>query len=145
MSMTRKFALLGIALIVGSASTSAFAVSKRTAAAAASDVRALVRLMDRDQNGVVSGDEFLQYMGEVFDRLDVNANRQLEPEELRPLASGNWARCDTLALQTGITVNERRSSEVGPSPFKQFMDACLTGRVSGVAARPTGGRGRGEQ
>jgi len=146
MSMTRKLVtLVGISLIVGSASTSAFAVSKRTAGAATSDVRALVRMMDKDQNGAVSKDEFLQYMGQVFDRLDVNANSQLEPEELRPLSSGSWARCDALALQRGISVNERRSSEVGPSPFKQFMDSCLAGKVSGAAARPAGGRGRGEQ
>jgi Ca2+-binding EF-hand superfamily protein len=51
---------------------SAFAVSRRTAAAASADVRALVRMMDKDQNGAVSKDEFLQYMGEVYDRLDVN-------------------------------------------------------------------------
>jgi len=144
--MTRKLVtLLGISLIVGSASTSAFAVSKRTAGAASADVRALVRMMDRDQNGAVSRDEFLQYMGQTFDRLDVNRSGQLEPSELRPLASSNWMRCDALALQRGIEVNERRSSENGPSPFKQFMDSCLAGRVSATAPAPTEKRGRGEQ
>jgi Ca2+-binding EF-hand superfamily protein len=127
---TRKLvALIGMTLAVGSMSTSAFAVTKRTAAAADADVRALVRMMDKDQNGAVSRDEFLQYMGQVFDRLDVNRSGQLEPAEVRPLASSNWVRCDALALQRGIGVNERRSSETGPSPWKQFMDSCLAGRV----------------
>jgi hypothetical protein len=122
-------ALIGMALAIGSMSTSAFAVSKRTATAAEADVRSLVRMMDRDQNGTVSKDEFLQYMGQVFDRLDVNRSGQLETTEVRPLSSSNWVRCDALALQRGIDVNERRSSESGPSAWKQFMDSCLAGRV----------------
>ena len=130
MYQSRKLvALIGVALAIGSMSTSAFAVSKRTAAAADADVRALVRLMDKDQNGVVSKEEFLQYMGQVFDRLDVNRSGQLEANEVRPLAASNWARCDALALQRGVDVNERRSSESGPSAWKQFMDSCLAGRV----------------
>ena len=127
---TRKFvALISMALAIGSISTSAFAVSKGTAAAAAADVRALVRMMDRDQNGAVSRDEFLQYMGQAFDRLDINRSGQLEAAEVRPLATSNWARCDALAFQRGVDVNERRSSETGPSAWKQFMDSCLAGRV----------------
>ena len=130
MYQSRKLvALIGMALAIGSMSTSAFAVSKRTAAAADADVRALVRMMDRDQNGVVSKDEFLQYMGQVFDRLDVNRSGQLESAEVRPLTSSTWVRCDALALQRGIDVNERRSSETGPSPWKQFMNSCLAGNV----------------
>jgi len=127
---TRKLvAVIGTALAIGSMSTSAFAVSKRTATAAEADVRALVRMIDKDQNGTVSRDEFLQYMGQVFDRLDVNRSGQLETAEVRPLASSNWVRCDALAFQRGIDINERRSSETGPSPWKQFMDSCLAGKV----------------
>jgi hypothetical protein len=122
-------ALMGIALATGWLTTSAFAVSKRTEAAAASDVRALIRMMDRDQNGAVSKDEFLQYMGQAYDRLDVNRSGQLEPTEVRPLASSNWVRCDALAVQRGVDVNERRSTDIGPSPWKQFMDSCLAGRI----------------
>jgi hypothetical protein len=122
-------ALIGIALATGSMSTSAFAVSKRTEAAAESDVRALMRMIDRDQNGAVSKDEFLQYMGQVYDRLDVNRSGQLEPGEVRPLASSNWVRCDALAVQRGIEVNERRSTDIGRSPWKQFMDSCLAGKI----------------
>ena len=46
---------------------------------------AIVRMMDADKNGVVSKEEFLNYMSRVFDRLDVNGNMQLEPSELRQL------------------------------------------------------------
>jgi Ca2+-binding EF-hand superfamily protein len=64
--------------------------SKRTAAVGQSDVRQLTRLMDRDKNGAVSKDEFLQYMSRTFDRLDVNKSGQLEPKELRQMTIPNW-------------------------------------------------------
>jgi hypothetical protein len=130
MCRSRKLvALMGIAIATGSMSSSAFAVSKRTEAAAESDVRALMRMMDRDQNGAVSKDEFLQYMGQVYDHLDVNRSGQLEPGEVRSLASSNWVRCDALAIRRGVDVNERRSTDIGPSPWKQFMDSCLAGKI----------------
>jgi hypothetical protein len=128
--MSRKLiALVGMSLMIGSASTSAFAVSKRTSAAAAADVRALVRMMDKDQNGTVSKEEFLQYMGEVFDGLDVNRSGQLEPNEVRSLASRDWLACNTLAFQRGVNVNDRRSTDTGPSDWRQFMTSCLAGKV----------------
>ena len=128
--MYRKLvALIGMSLMIGSASTNAFAVSKRTAAAASADVRALVRMMDKDQNGTVSKEEFLQYMGEVYDRLDINKSGQLEPNEVRSLASRDWLACNTLAFQRGVNVNDRRSSEYGPSDWRQFMTSCLAGKV----------------
>ena len=91
MSITRKLvAGIGASLLVGSVSTAAFAVSKHTAGAARSDVRQLLRMMDKDQNGAVSKDEFMQFMSQTFDRLDVNRSGQLEPGELRPLTTPNW-------------------------------------------------------
>jgi Ca2+-binding EF-hand superfamily protein len=91
MSKTRKLvALVGMSLIVGSVSTAAFAVSKRTSGAAVSDVRQLLRMMDKDQNGAVSKEEFLQFMGQTFDRLDINKSGQLEPNELRQMTIPNW-------------------------------------------------------
>ena len=130
MFQPRSFvALIGAALAVASISTSALAVSKRTANTAQSDVRQLLRMMDKDKNGTVSKEEFLQYMGQTFDALDINQNQQLEASELRPLASGAWNRCNALADQRGISVNERRGTETGPSPWKQFMDSCLAGKV----------------
>jgi len=97
MSMTRTLiTLVGMSLLVGSASTGAFAVSKHhrtsqsTAGAAQADVRQLLRMIDKDKNGTVSKEEFLQYMGQTFDRLDVNKSGQLEPNELRQMTAPNW-------------------------------------------------------
>jgi hypothetical protein len=42
---------------------------------------------------------------------------------------GKWDSCEQLALQRGDSVNERRSAESGPSPFRQFMKSCLAGNV----------------
>ena len=130
--MYRKLvALVGMSLMIGSASTSAFAVSKRTAAAASADVRALVRMMDKDINGAVSKQEFMDFMSQTFDHLDINASGQLEPSEVRPLTSSKWLDCESLALQRGVVVNERGRETTGTtSPWKQFMNSCLAGKVS---------------
>jgi len=128
--MYRKLvALVGASLMIGSASTSAFAVSKRTAAAASADVRALVRMMDKDMNGVVSKQEFMDFMSQTFDHLDINASGQLEPNEVRPLTSSKWLDRESLALQRGVVVTERGRTETGPSPWRQFMTSCLAGKV----------------
>ena len=123
-------ALVGMSLMIGSASTSAFAVSKRTATAASADVRALVRMMDKDQNGVVSKQEFMDFMSQTFDALDINASGQLEPSEVSALTSSRWLNCESLALQRGVVVNERGRTTTGaPSPWRQFMTSCLAGKV----------------
>jgi hypothetical protein len=82
--------LLGMSRAVGSLSGEAFAVSNRTNAATRADVRQLLELMDKDKNGVVSRDEFLQFMGETFDRLDINRTGQLERNEVRQMTNPNW-------------------------------------------------------
>jgi Ca2+-binding EF-hand superfamily protein len=71
--------LVGMSLVVGAMSTSAFAVSRHAAAGTGQ-----VRLMDRDRNGKVSKGEFLQYMSHTFHRRDVNKSGQLERHELSP-------------------------------------------------------------
>jgi hypothetical protein len=42
---------------------------------------------------------------------------------------GKWDSCEELAMSRGVEVNERRSSETGPSAWRQFMVACLAGKV----------------
>lgn len=94
-SMTKSgkvVVLLGASLAVSSLSSEAFAVSNRTSAVARADVRQLLDLMDKDKNGVVSRDEFLQFMAETFDRLDINRSGQLEHNELRRMTNPNWLR-----------------------------------------------------
>jgi len=124
MSMAGKIIVsLGISVVVGSLSTAAVAASKRTNAAANTDVsstafpfgkrtdaaaainaRQLVRLMDTDKNGTVSKDEFMQFMSQTFDRLDVNKSGELEREELRQLDDPDWIICHDM----GICYQKRR-------------------------------------
>jgi hypothetical protein len=77
-------ALVGMSLMIGPASTRASAVSKRTSAAAPADVRALVRMMDKDQNGTVLKEGVPAIHGRGFDRLDLNGSGQLEPNLQSP-------------------------------------------------------------
>jgi hypothetical protein len=53
----------------------------------------------------------------------------------RPLTAAQiqsrWERCDTLAMQRGLSESEHRSSEGGVGPFGQFMRACLRGQIPG--------------
>jgi len=49
-----------------------------------------------------------------------------------------YATCEALAMNRGVDINERRSADTGPSAYRQFMVACLAGKVEGkpiVAAR----------
>jgi hypothetical protein len=42
-----------------------------------------------------------------------------------------FATCEALAMNRGVDINERRSTDSGPSPYRQFMVACLAGKVEG--------------
>ena len=48
-----------------------------------------------------------------------------------PQIPGKWDACDALASQRGIPENDRRASEAGPSSWRQFMVACLAGKIKG--------------
>ena len=50
----------------------------------------LLRQMDTNMNGTVSKREFLQFVGQKFERLDTNRNGKLERHELKSLAGGRW-------------------------------------------------------
>jgi Ca2+-binding EF-hand superfamily protein len=87
MQPAKTIALIAASLVVGTISTAALAASK-----ADRDVKALMNRLDKDHNGVVSKEEFLDAMGREFDRLDVNKNSTLEPKELRPMLRSDWHR-----------------------------------------------------
>jgi len=120
--MTRKFiALVGMSLVAGTVSTAAFAVSKRAATEIRSDVAQLLREMDKDMNGTVSKDEFLQFMGQMFDRFDVNRSNQLEPTELRGVAFGAGKRTVAEARRLLRAVDKDMNGKVSRDEFLQFM------------------------
>jgi len=82
--------LIAISVCVNFLSTGALGFSKRAERVADSQVQRLLQLMDKDKDGVVSKNEFIDFMSERFDRLDVNGDRRLEPVELRALRIPNW-------------------------------------------------------
>jgi Ca2+-binding EF-hand superfamily protein len=82
MSKIAMIALVTISLVAGAASTPAFAVSSRAVAQGEKETRQLLRLMDVDQNGRVSKQEFMQFMEAEFDRLDVDRSGELTVKEL---------------------------------------------------------------
>jgi EF hand len=98
MPMTRKFiSLVALSLVVGTVSTAAFAAARR-ANTAESHVRQLLNLMDKDKNGTVSKEEFMEYMSQTFDRLDVDRSGQLERNELRRTSDPDWMLCHDLRM-----------------------------------------------
>ncbi|HTV32517.1 MAG TPA: hypothetical protein VME69_05360 [Methylocella sp.] len=77
-----KIALVVISLVASGAPTSAFAFSNRDVAQGEKQTKQLLRLMDVDQNGKVSKQEFMQFMEAEFDRLDVDRSGELTVGEL---------------------------------------------------------------
>jgi Ca2+-binding EF-hand superfamily protein len=49
------------------------------------EVKKLLLLMDKDQNGKVSRDEFMAFMKSEFDRLDVSKDGELDVNEMTGL------------------------------------------------------------
>ncbi len=121
----RLITFVGASLLVASMSTSSFAVSKRTTATAQSDVRQLLRMMDSDKNGSVSKDEFLQYMSQTFNRLDVNRSRGLERNELSaplfPVRKRTAAKAQSDARQLLRMMDRDQNASVSKDEFLQFM------------------------
>jgi len=84
--MTRKaIVLIAASAVIGATSTAALAASKTDR-----DVKTLIQMMDKDKNGAVSKEEFLQFMGQEFDRLDTNKSGALEPKEMRAIRNPSW-------------------------------------------------------
>ncbi|MCP4619093.1 MAG: hypothetical protein GY844_21990 [Bradyrhizobium sp.] len=99
MSVIRTFAAVAMALI----STDAIAQSIATETVADQDVREMLHLMDQDKNGTVSKEEFLTFMSQTFDRLDVGHKGYLEPPQLTPLTKSKWVPCSAAASETDGT------------------------------------------
>ena len=81
--------LVGVFLAVGITSTSTIAQSKKATTRDA-QARQLLRAMDKNKDGTVSKQEYLDFMSGTYNRLDVKKNGQLKEEELRRLTSPDW-------------------------------------------------------
>ena len=125
---------------VGLARPSDYTPSKRTAAAGASDVRRLLRLMDKDRNGNVSRDEFMQFVSQTFDRLDVNKSGGLESGEASntsfPFGTRVGAAADADVQKLLHQMDTDKNGTVTKDEFLQFMsqtfdrlDANKSGRL----------------
>jgi len=102
----------------------AYAAIKPTNATAQAQVRQLLRLMDKDKNGAVSKDEFMEYMSQTFDRVDVNKNSQLEHDELSnarfPFGKGTSAAATNL-VQLLRLMDKDKNDAVSKDEFMEFM------------------------
>jgi hypothetical protein len=72
--------LVGVSLAVGVISTSAMSKNTKAAATRDSQARQLLRAMDRDKDGTVSKQEYLDFMSGTYNRLDVKKNGQLKED-----------------------------------------------------------------
>jgi Ca2+-binding EF-hand superfamily protein len=89
MTERRKIILTMVGMVAAGAaqaqSTSASPDSKqkeKNLAAGEVEAKRLLLLMDRDQSGKVSKQEFMSFMEEEFKRLDVNKDGELDVQEL---------------------------------------------------------------
>jgi Ca2+-binding EF-hand superfamily protein len=70
-----------VALVVGTAMAQNTQKEKNLSAGEV-EAKRLLLLMDRDQSGKVSKQEFMTFMEEEFQRLDVNKDGELDVKEL---------------------------------------------------------------
>jgi hypothetical protein len=76
------FAAAAVVLVAGSAMASINPPSQSVLARGELEAKRLILLMDRDNSGMVSRDEYMTFMSAEFDRLDKNHNGELDVKEL---------------------------------------------------------------
>ena len=75
MSITRKIgALVGVLLVAGVASTAALAAPASKSQQERGHAAALMKELGADTNGVVSKDQFMNYMSREYDRLNTGGS-----------------------------------------------------------------------
>jgi hypothetical protein len=88
--MARKFTLiipiLALMATMSVAQTTSGAQDRKSPLERADpQVKQLLLLMDKDQNGKISRVEFMSFMSAEFDRLDIDHNGELDLKELKAL------------------------------------------------------------
>ena len=122
MTKAGKFALcLAISVAALAATDTAFAASRRAVAAGEGQVRQLLLLMDRDQNGQVSRAEFMGFMEAEFNALDVDRSGELNPEELSGSRIGVAGEGQVRQLLR--LMDKDRNGQVSRAEFMGFMEA----------------------
>ena len=79
----------------------------------------------------LSGQAFASIANGAGKRSLQTAEATLQVAQLRPSNTIDFDKCLTLAYRKGIIVGERAGHlpGTGPTAWKQFMDACLSGKV----------------
>jgi Ca2+-binding EF-hand superfamily protein len=122
MTKAGKFALcLAISVAALGATDTAFAASRRAVVAGEGQVRQLLLLMDRDQNGQVSRAEFMGFMEAEFNALDVDRSGELNPEELSRSRIGVAGEGQVRQLLR--LMDKDRNGQVSRAEFMGFMEA----------------------
>jgi hypothetical protein len=81
----------------------------------------LLREIDKDQNGLVSRDEFLQFADQEFDRLDVDRSGFLTHQELSRSAIAR--RGDAHVVRLIQLMDSDRNGQITKAEFTQFLAA----------------------
>ena len=79
--------VLASATVTGTAKA---ADSDASIAAGEAETKQLLRLMDKDQNGKVSKEEFIKFMETEFDRLDTSKDGELDVAELLKMRTQSY-------------------------------------------------------
>jgi hypothetical protein len=72
-----------VAAVVAQKVDKSISQQQRTLALGEAEVKQLVLLMDADKNGKISRQEFMNFMGAEFDRLDKDKSGELDVNELK--------------------------------------------------------------
>jgi Ca2+-binding EF-hand superfamily protein len=74
--------LVAAGAVLGTSFAQAADKPKDKLALGEADVKQLLLLMDADQNGMISKEEYMRFMEAEFERLDKNNNGELDVKEL---------------------------------------------------------------
>jgi Ca2+-binding EF-hand superfamily protein len=117
-------ACAGLAVALG-AGSGAFAAHASRQSAEVHEVEQLIRLMDKDKNGAVTRDEFLQFSSREFDRIDADRSGSLSQREFARshLAHGrHFAEHENVVALIRM-MDADHNGEVSKAEFMSFMSA----------------------